>query len=326
MNNPVKDSGGVSLSEAQEGTLFGLWRRCPDGYRWRSDYKAAGKSGGLGPWLMPTSSEHQDYPMLRSKNLLADFIRLGSTNTPDDILRFAGRYGMLGFPQPVVAPDRTFGLGEALADWSAEVSQLRHLAETLSAVEVLRNEQHEGLEKVNSAMRLLRERLVPAKDGAVLYHIAAQRSATHQKALGFVLGRCTVCGNEQEGEQHTSQRFSIGQEVGEGTPLQVRWSGTELTEIAHTFLTKRLTERLRGHVDLVLIEDGDGALLRHAPDTLLAALDLQFALRVAGIGARERPCEHCRKPFFLKRRDQRFCDKQCRENAGYHRRRNLSAD
>ena len=34
-----------------------------------------------------------------------------------------------------------------------------------------------------------------------------------------------------------------------------------------------------------------------------------------------RLCGACMKPLAMRRRDQRFCNKQCRERVGYHRRR-----
>ena len=323
MKNTMKASEGVSLEDAQEGTLLGLWRRCPDGYRWRSDYKAAGKGGGLGPWLMPTSSEHQDYPMLRSKSLLADFLRIGSADTPADILKFAGRYGMLGIPQPVVAPDRSIGFAETLSDWSAEVRELRHLAETLSAVEVLRNEQHEGYDKVNVAEHLLKTRLVQAGDGNVVYHIVAQRSA-HREVFVATLQLCEVCGNDQHDEHHWWRRISVDIGGAGRTSSETRWTRAKLLNVAQTILATLINERLRGHVNVVMLENGDGALIRHAPDSLLAVLYLQLALRASGNEGPEAQCVHCRMPFFRSRRNKRYCTKQCRENAGYHRRKDRS--
>ncbi len=70
--------------------------------------------------------------------------------------------------------------------------------------------------------------------------------------------------------------------------------------------------------------NGESAMVRHVPDSLLATLYLQLALRIAGTGLSERECEHCRKPFFPQRRDKRFCNKKCRELAGYHRRKNAA--
>ena len=89
---------------------------------------------------------------------------------------------------------------------------------------------------------------------------------------------------------------------------------------ARAYLTQEVNRRLRGHVHLTLGSFQDSPI-RFFPDSLLAAIYLRFALELAGRSARERECEFCHVPFPVGRRDQRFCSKSCRENAGYHRRR-----
>lgn len=67
-----------------------------------------------------------------------------------------------------------------------------------------------------------------------------------------------------------------------------------------------------------------GGVIRFFPDSLLAAVWVRFAQEVAGATGRERECDNCRMPFLQRRRDQRFCGKNCQE-ASAHRRRTAKA-
>ena len=67
-----------------------------------------------------------------------------------------------------------------------------------------------------------------------------------------------------------------------------------------------------------------GGVIRFFPASLLAAVWLRFAQELAGQAGRERECEKCRMPFRQRRRDQRFCGKNCQEASAYQRRRSAS--
>ena len=95
----------------------------------------------------------------------------------------------------------------------------------------------------------------------------------------------------------------------------------ELARLGRASLAHLISKKLSSHVDIVLMDETRGTSVRHAPDSLLAAGYLQLAFRMAGRGPREKECAHCREPFPPGRSDQRFCTKQCRELAGYYRRK-----
>jgi hypothetical protein len=140
--------------------------------------------------------------------------------------------------------------------------------------------------------------------------------------VGPARASCPHCGTQREAEEHFYKRVplhGVGQShaLVAGTDLKA----DELIRLARVALANLVSEYLRDEVNVVLFDDGEEALLRHVPKSLSSVIYLQLALRSAGVSSPERPCEHCRVPFFAARRDQRFCRKECRELAGYYRRR-----
>lgn len=78
--------------------------------------------------------------------------------------------------------------------------------------------------------------------------------------------------------------------------------------------------RLYGHVHIGVLPFRD-SIIRHQFQDLLTAIYLLFAFELAGTQGTEKECQRCGKLFLQGRRDQRFCGKNCRELAGYHRRK-----
>ena len=313
----------VPLLEAEEGTFVGLWRRCPDGYVWRSDLKPiSGKSAG-GPWLIAVSDRRTDYALLRRTSALSDFVKLAKEGTQEAITKFAEQYGQLDLGQPVTAADGRMQWADPLGGWLHGINTLRHLWETWSAVEVLEHEQSYGQSAVGRMEQLLLDRVSLAED-AILYHAVVTRLPFDTDLFGASLGPCTLCGEEQDAVEHVWRRVPRPDTNRPGRPRHDRIARGEAITFARVALAHLISRHLRGRIHLTLLDDGEGAMVRHVPDSLLATLYLQLALRIAGTGLSERVCEHCREPFFPKRRDQRFCSKKCRELAGYHRRRNAA--
>jgi hypothetical protein len=235
------------------------------------------------------------------------------------MLEFAGKYGTLGFPEPV-----TEGPGggpilwaEPQSLWANELLAIRHLYETWHASSVLEQRRWFHSSTVRGAYRLLEERIRWGQDNAVVYHVKVPAAGSLTKAPG---GPCTLCFETQDEETHLWRLIE--------PPIPPRRRGRlargfrtgDVVEPARYFISREINERLRGHVDFTLWPFAGGPI-RYVPDSLLAAIYVQFALEVSGRLGTQRECQHCHNPFFPNRRDQRFCSKQCRELAAYYRRR-----
>ena len=85
------------------------------------------------------------------------------------------------------------------------------------------------------------------------------------------------------------------------------------------YVHRVVNEHLRGHVNAHILPFR-ASILRFAPNSLLAAIYLRFALEVSGGRGRMRECLGCGMEFPPSRRDQDYCGKNCRERAYYRRR------
>jgi len=101
--------------------------------------------------------------------------------------------------------------------------------------------------------------------------------------------------------------------------VQTHLAGENTLEAARLHVHRRVNAEMRGSVSPAVLPYLDG-VMRFFPATLLAAVWLQFAQELAGRAGFERECEYCRLPFRQRRRDQRFCRKNCQEASAYRRR------
>jgi len=320
MKYPMKNpEAGLPLTEAQEGMLAGLWYRLLDGFVWRDDLMPA-STRYSGPWLVRAGDTREQYPVLKRKNLLQDFARLAEDPSRDGIRRFAGRYGWLGLEQPVVSSPAGGPLqwAEPLSLWRQELLAIRDLWETWGALRTLEHKESEGPTACRAARRRLEERIQWGQDGSIIY----RATVTCPESIRFPAGggKCPECGDSLATHVHFRRVIAFPRGYARGREATRSFDPDDPLGPARAYLTQEVNRRLRGHVHLTLGSFQDSPI-RFFPDSLLAAIYLRFALELAGRSARERECEFCHMPFPVGRRDQRFCSKSCRENAGYHRRR-----
>ncbi len=258
-----------------------------------------------GPWLRPVEGDTpvvRRYPVMRKPSVLSEFVRLGHKPGVDRILRFANHWGWLGefrqFPGP---PGTGIGLwAESLSFWLIEVLKARALYETWEAIRDLDRS-------------LLGRRVMWHKEGrAVEYRVTMQLNDDALPArygFGSFPGEYVLIASDD----HHAEAFAD-------------FRPGEIVKPARYYLHRRLSERLRGHINPVVLPFAGGRI-RFFPDSLLSAIYLHFAREVTGAKRDERECENprCRNGgYFLPgRRDQRHCDKNCRETAGYHRRKEV---
>ncbi|MBI5284954.1 MAG: hypothetical protein HY874_07650 [Chloroflexi bacterium] len=295
--------------------LAGLWSRALDGYAWDNDVALSAFDGPAvrrppmtraekaGPWLRPanTASDalYRIYPVLKERKILDEFVALSRNVTPAAIQRFAGRWGLLGRSRRVVdrAGDWEYAVdAEPLSLWEGECLSFRMLWDTWEAVRTIKFAESHSSPDLRAAHALLRAR-VRWSAKSVSYHA------------------------EHEDRWMTS---SLIASADYRTELWQAFAHDEVVEPARYYVHETLNERLRGHVDLSVlpttIEAEDGHM-RFSPRDLLSAIYVHFALDLAGGRGLERACASCQQRFLARRRDQQFCDKNCRERAGYHRRK-----
>ena len=124
------------------------------------------------------------------------------------------------------------------------------------------------------------------------------------------------------------QEVIASQAVPEGPAVLARWNQGDTLKPARYFVHKEVNRCLLGHVVMAVLPFLRSRI-RFVPDTLRTALYMHCAFELARTVGEQRMCENLRCPqggvFFPTRRDQRHCDKRCRELAGYHRRRKTKA-
>lgn len=297
----TQPSGGGQSAAWGPPDQAGLWPRPSGGWAWRDD-PPPGAGGGRGPWLWPSGapdSPWERYDPLRHRGLLAEFLRLGQRTQAPEVLSFANRWGTVAAPAGAAH-------GGSLADWQREAWTFRTLYEEWDALAGLaRAQARDPVRRIRQLM-VLRERYTWAPDGrSVLYRVAlgpAEAPATGSSGtVTFELSPDTI-----------------------GEAAFARLTPGDVAGAARHLVQHRVNERLVGRTTLVL-DPGRATHLRMAADSLLTALYLMFALEM---GQRSQTVGRCGNPrcpnggqFFKTRRDQRFCDKRCRELAAYYRRR-----
>jgi hypothetical protein len=95
-------------------------------------------------------------------------------------------------------------------------------------------------------------------------------------------------------------------------PIPENWRVGDVVEPARYYLSRRISERLHGHVNPQIhpFLKGDIMLI---PDCLQSAMYVQFAIEISG---KDRPpiiCKGCGRYFNAVHGTQRYCEKQCRQ-------------
>jgi hypothetical protein len=317
----------VSLRDSETGVLAGFWLTALSGYEWDSGLQLSvfdgPEMGGPdltdlereSPWLRPTDHSPDAlsrlYPVLRDRNLLRDFVSLAEQPSMDGIKRFADRWGLLGQSRRMFHSSWEIAISvESLTVWSWELSAFRPLWETWQAVTIMADVASYTSPRVRAAGALLNKRIRWSEvdgDPKVTYHDGDTVAAPSVNLPApfdapWPGGWSTIAASWLHPE--VFELFRRGDTV----------------EPARFHVCEAVNARLKGHVDLAVLPFHKR--MRFFPDTLLTAIYVLFAQDLAGARGKEMTCEFCQQPFVMRRRDQRFCDKNCREAAGYHRRKN----
>lgn len=305
----------ISRTEVERGVLAGLWIVPLAGFRWRNDLRPMPARlmsaedwdrppDDLGPWLVPDDSQGgRRYPIFRPAALLDDFEGLGGEPSPAAIVRFADRFGALGVERwlreengkrnpdgGTVYDTSNTSFGESLATWRQESGVFRDLRRTWRAVTTLDEADSYGPSRLREAGNTLRSRIQWNDKGFV--HYRTESGAWKVITDPLAPDRAEVLARFRRDDPRGPARYHIFREV---------------------------NERLQGRVRPVV--DADRRTLRFWPESLLAAMYLRFAGELIGARGPERECERCHEVFLVRRRDMRFCGKNCREAASYQRRR-----
>ena len=168
-------------------------------------------------------------------------------------------------------------------------------------------------EKKKEARQLLASRIRWSPNQQSVFYDSARRDEPATNAdspnaqLHRALSRQEVLIASSEGSEREQLAF------GQLTP------GVDLSA-AELALREAINERLGGNVDVAMTPQGE---IRFWPRDLLTGVYLLLALDLSGARSVQKVCGNPRCPyggkFFIKRRDQQYCNKSCREQARYHR-------
>jgi hypothetical protein len=314
MKKSMSPAAPMSFERTERGLMAGMQDVAVEGYEWRRDVRPLLEDGlpvldkepsYTGSWLVRKGARasaaifDRQYPLLRAPALLRAWDELTKDPADGEIVRFADRYGLLGIEHALIVRGESqydFPLvGEPAGEWHNAVLAFRHLRELWAAVATLRDADSNSNQAVARSAALIEERMTPAPGRGFLYR-----------------ARCEVAGAQTE-------RSRVLTTPDGGWPKLVGHESLgERANAAAYLVHLQISENLVGKVDAVVLPYR-GSVLRFLPNSLLGALWLLFALEVSGEAARQIPCRHCSAPFAPRRRDQRYCSKRCKDNAGYHR-------
>lgn len=307
----------IPFTDTTSGMLAGLWLVSIAGFRWTDEYRPWAEDGMFdpgaqprdpGPWLIPVGDEARRYALLRRPGLLGAMDRLASRPTLENIQAFANRWGHLGVQQSLIPARRradgarvitpgTMECGESLSAWRTELYAFADLRRLWQAVSILAQPDNWGPSRVREAKQLIADRVSWSPAGGCSYH-----------------SRFEAAGGWREWHEHIFDPSDR-----DATSLAEHLAGRNSYEAARFHLHRRINAEMRGSVSPSVLPYL-GGVIRFFPASLLAAVWVRFAQELAGAAGRERECEYCRMPFLQRRRDQRFCGKNCQEASAYRRR------
>lgn len=282
--------------------ITGQWPRAKGGYVWQSRRPETASAADAGPWLMPTEgagAATETYEPLRSRALLPEFLRLSARVQAADVLQFANRWGS------VLSSGAD---GGSLQAWQREVLRFRALYDEWEAVaSVTRSASADVIRRMRRLM-VLRERYVWAPDGrSIRYHVRLSPDGT-----------ATPAGAPAAFET-AAELSAASLEPG----VFAGFKPDDALEPARQHVVRQVNQRVAGHTTL-LVDPQRSPQPKMVADSLLSAIYLMFALEMGQRSQAQGRCGNPRCPnggqFFKTRRDQRFCDKRCRELASYYRR------
>lgn len=307
----------ITFLDTAEGMAAGFWHYAVGGYRWvearaLSAVLGSEDRGRLGQWLIAETQSARRYAVLKRPHLLEAMDKLAGAPTQERILSFANRWGALGDDELVVTPfavrrdygvvtggDVTGGVtsGESLTVWQNHLLLYGDLRRLWRAVTIVSEPQDWLSSRVREAKESIESVIWWGDDGSCSYHSRYEAAGVwrewHQPIYDPARDRESTLG------RHLANRNAL--------------------EAARYHVHRQVNTQLRGHVSPSVLPFLDGAI-RLFPDSLAAAVWLRFAFELSGGSGRQRECEHCHQPFAVRRRDQRFCGKNCQEASAYRRR------
>lgn len=306
----------IAFADMESGVTAGLWYVPVAGFSWHDDVRPLVQDGELdydnprdpGPWLVPSGDEARGYPPLRRAGLLEAFDTASNAPDADRILRFAEVYGHLGIPETLIPVKPTGNGGRALVGgrttwgesvgmWRGELLAWRDLRLLARAVYVLGHPDSSTSHQLGKARLHISQRVRWDSRGGCSYH-------SRIEYLKF-------WSQWNERIYHPDDR--------DAEAVRQHLKGHDNYEAARLHLHRRVNKALEGVVNAAVLPYLDGEI-RFFPASLLATLYMRFARELGGRRGSQRECEHCGRVFEARRRDQRFCNRNCQEASAYRRR------
>ena len=267
----------------------------------------ASKGDEAAQWLIPNGNRWKRYPIGPKRAVAADFERLARIPTESAIAAFAGRWGWLDKPVPLVPAGGgdpvVFGpadagplFGERLGYWKYELLAFADRLEVLRAIEVTKYLDPSETIDTSDAGHLLRRHVKWTTSGGVRY-----------LAL--------------PGTEYQSGKWILWPPGDRPQDLVGRFTQGDVVAPARFQVLREINDILRKHVHPAVPAFLEEPVVRLFPETLLGAIYFRFALDEVGVDARSRPCDGCPNVFTQTHRKRRFCSDGCRQRYNYHQRR-----
>ena len=306
----------IEFADMARGTMIALplvarvervWKDSIDNYE-------TGQEERPGPWLVePPATMAEFRPILKRQGIgrevhrqFAALRRFAALRTPKQMGEFANAYGLLGASQVRLG---VRGRAEHFATWQRET---REMAALLALWDLVRAERRDALRPFvwwNKEPLLI----------GIRFGWPLDTRSPRLMPINLDFWREPVIRNDDQQRPILCFAEMINGEDGAGQELAQRWHEADPTGPASWYIKRMITERLRGHIALTLLEDRPGLWLQ--PDSLLTTLYMLFAREIAYPGEREgemRECLRCGQPFERTgRRD--YCSRSCQNAADYEK-------
>ena len=273
---------GIALSDStefespgQHGFTFGPF---PDSHK-------------TGPWITAKWEPWRRYTPLSIPDLHRRFAR----QKPNErgVLNFSSRYGLLGHSPCLMGPDTHAPGGlspinrlESVFNWQQEIGEMERLIQIWE--------------------------LINRKGAGKLGRYIRWRSLTHpEQQQGRP--RLNVVWDDFShpiSEYRPGQFVSLALEDSPANPIPENWKLGDTIGPALLYLCMEINQRLKGHVDPLVMPLMHGDIMLW-PDCLLSAMYILFAVEVSGKSRPPIMCRGCEKYFIPLHGAQRYCEEAC---------------
>lgn len=314
LNTSDKTSEFAAQAMEPDRPLAAFWMKPDAGYEWFEwEYHdhLERQPNDPGPWLVPKGDDWARYPILRRRRLLPELVGLGRHCTPERILAFANEWGSLGRDERMVP--RNMSSAASIRTWHQESAKLSVLwqlwewARTGDAEKVAPYVRwFQRPTSVQIAM-IARSGVPDEELTTKIYPTSGERTISIKEAApGELLwGPIQLLAGESYDQWGLLRKWKFGDSLG---PIRY-------------YVASEINKELLSHVSRTVLPFLDYAI-RYFPDSLLTAAYIQLQDHIAQGAAAERECLAPFCPngsrFIPRRRDQKFCNPQCRNRAHYH--------